>query len=424
MQEHHNKDWFIQSRYGLLVQYGLYSLIGRGEWVMNREGIPRQEYAALKDSFRAEKMDLNELCRRAVDWGMKYVVFTAKHHEGFCLYDSELTDFKSTNSPAKRDLISEYVQACRDHGLKVGIYFSLNDWHVTPGPVEALENPEEHYAPFIDFAHGQVRELMSNYGKIDILWYDGWWPYDGEGWRAEEMNAMARQLQPGILVNGRCGLKGDFLTPEKHLTSSREPWETCMPLKESWAWHSGDPDWKRPKDIAEMLRKCSSGCGNLLINTGPKGDGSIPEKATDILEKVGNWLKMNADSIYNTERFECYLRETGDGRSEWNDCGPFTASGNNFFLHARHWPGETLRVAGVRCRVKRVSFLADNRELPFKQHDDILEVTGLPRAVDLSMPVVIRFETDDRPLLYLCPAVRVPQVPHCHYDPLESDIIM
>lgn len=416
-------EWFVNARYGLLVQYGLYSLLGRGEWVMNREGIPRPEYARLKEDFRAEKMDLRALCGRAAEWGMKYIVFTSKHHEGFCLYDSGLTDFKSTNSPAKRDLIAEYAEACREAGLKVGIYFSLNDWHAVPGALEALEDPEGCYGSFIAFVHGQARELMTNYGKIDLMWYDGWWPYDGEGWQAEKLNALARKLQPGILVNGRCGVKGDFLTPEKHLISSREPWEACMPLKDTWAWHGGDNTWKRPMDIAEMLRKCSSGCGNLLVNVGPRGDGSIPEEEVAILDEAGKWLGENSEAVLGTERFELYPRGREDGRSEWNDTGPFTASGNRFYLHIRHWPGENLRLAGIRCRVKRVSWLSGGEELAFEQDEDVVEVKGLPAAFDIFMPRVMKFETQDRPMMYLCPAPRPPSVPHCHYDPVEPDIV-
>jgi len=171
-------EWFQNARYGMFFQYGLYSLLGRGEWVMNKEEIPVADYARLADCFTAEQCDFDALIGRARDaWGMRYATFVAKHHDGFCLYDSKLTDFKVTNSAAKRDLVAEFVAACRKHDMKIGLMFSLNDWSVSPNAVDALERPEACYQPFIDTVHAHCREILTGYGPIDILWYDGWWPY-------------------------------------------------------------------------------------------------------------------------------------------------------------------------------------------------------------------------------------------------------
>lgn len=414
--------WFQEARYGLLIQYGLYSLLGRGEWVMNREAIPVKEYAKLAKRFTAENFDADDLIRRAKGWGMRYVVLATKHHDGFCLYDSKLTDFTAPRTAAKRDLVAEVVSACRKHGLRIGLYHSLGDWSHSPSAVDALEHPSKYYQKFIDFVHGGIREIMTNYGKIDVMWYDGWWPFDGKGWQAEKLNAMVRSLQPGILVNGRCGLKGDFLTPEGHVTSSREPWEACMPIQANWGYHSGDREWKSPKEIAEMLRRASAGCGNLLLNIGPKGDGSIPKEAVACLDRVGRWLKKNGEAIYGTERFEFYMQKREDGRSEWNHNGLFTAKGNNFYWHIRHWPGKKAVLAGVRKKVLEVADLATGKKHPFVQKGDKVEVSGLPVKKDVSMPVVIRFRTEGKPLLYLCGGLREPKASHCHYDPLPSEI--
>lgn len=177
-----DKTWFRNARYGMLVHYGLYSLLGRGEWVMNREEIPVDEYARLADRFTAEKFDADTLIKRAKnDWGMRYATLTTKHHDGFCLYDSKLTDFTTVKTAAKRDLIAEFVEACRKYNIKIGLYFSLNDWSTSPNAVDALEQPDEYYKPFIEYVHGQCREILTNYGPIDILWYDGWWPYNADG---------------------------------------------------------------------------------------------------------------------------------------------------------------------------------------------------------------------------------------------------
>ncbi|MDD3927160.1 MAG: alpha-L-fucosidase [bacterium] len=416
--------WFKEARYGLFIHYGLYALLGRGEWAMNKEGIPREEYARLKDVFTADNFDADDLIRRAKDWGMKYAVLTTKHHEGFCLYDSKLTDFKAPNSPAGRDLVAEFVSACRKHGLKVGLYHTLNDWSAVPGAVDALERPQECYQSFIDYVHGQIREIMTNYGKIDIMWYDGWWPYDGDGWQAERLNAMVRELQPVIAVNGRSGIKGDFVTPEGHVAPSKDPWEACITLNDHWGWHRGDDNWKSPKEVAEMLRKCSAGHGNLLLNIGLKGDGSIPEKAVECLYPVGEWLKVNEEAIFGTDRFDFSLRESTKGRADWAHSGQFTASGNNFYWHIRCWPGSTLRVNGVRCTVTEVTDLSTGKNHPFSQEGEMIKVEGFPEQVDTSMPVVIRFRTEEKPLLYLCGGCREPGVPHCRYDPMPSDILI
>jgi len=415
-------EWFLNARYGLFIHYGLYSLLGRGEWVMNKEEIPLEQYRKLADKFTAEKFDADDLMRRAKKWGMRYAVLTTKHHDGFCLYDSKLTDFSAPKTACGRDLVREFVEACRKQGLKIGLYHTLNDWSASPNAVDALERPEECYEMFIDFVHGQIREIMSNYGKIDVMWYDGWWPFDGKGWQAEKLNEMVRGLQPGILVNGRCGLKGDFETPEQHITSFREPWEAAVTLNNNWGYHAGDDNWKSAGTVAGMLRKCASGCGNLLLNIGPKGDGSIPEESIRILDEVGAWLEANGEAIYDTERFEYNLQERGDARADWTHHGNFTARGNNFYLHITSWPGKELTIAGVENKVKEVTMLSTSKTFSFAQDAGKVVVTNLPEVTDTTMPVVIRFKTDGKPSIYKCGGLRTPNVPHCRYDPLPSDL--
>jgi alpha-L-fucosidase len=416
-------EWFRNARYGLFIHYGLYSLLERGEWVMNREEIPVEEYSQLTDKFTAENFDADDLLGRAKnDWGMRYAVLTTKHHEGFCLYDSSLTDFKATRSAAKRDLVAEFVEACRKHDMRIGLYHSLNDWSSNPDAVDALERPEECYQKFIDFVHGQIRDLLKRYGKIDVMWYDGWWPFDGEGWQAEKLNAMVRELQPGILVNGRCGLPGDFDTPEQHMKSSKQMWEACMTLNNSWGWHSGDHNWKSPKQIAVMLRQAAAGEGNLLLNVGPMPDGAIPQPSIEILNRVGEWLKINGEAIYDTERFDVDPRIRGDARADWTNHGGYTASGNRFYLHVHNWPGKTLTLTGIECKVSSVKNLEIGEDYEFVQDGGKVVVSGLPADCYTTMPVVLRFTTEDRPCIYKTGGLRVPIVPHCRYDPIEPDI--
>ena len=420
-----NKNWFENARYGLFIHYGLYSLLGRGEWVMNKEQIPVKEYVTLAQQFTAEKFDANDLIRRAKnDWGMRYAVLTTKHHEGFCLYDSKLTKFTTSKTAAKRDLVAEFVNACNTHNFKIGLYHSLNDWSISPNATDALERPKECYQKFIDFVHGQIREIMSNYGKIDIMWYDGWWPFDGSetGWQAEKLNAMARSLQSGILVNGRCGLHGDFSTPEGHISATQGMWESCMTLNNNWGYHSGDNNWKSPKAVAQMLRQAAGGNGNLLLNIGPKPDGSVPKQCINILDTVGQWLEANGESIYDSERFEvdAYTRS---GRSDWSHHGTYTSRGNNFYIHLHSWPGRELILTGVECKVTDIEFLATRQKIHFTQNGKKLIIELDPDEYDSSMPTVIHFTTADEPRIYRSGGHYDPKSPHCRYDPVPSEIV-
>ncbi|MBN1672840.1 MAG: alpha-L-fucosidase [Kiritimatiellae bacterium] len=417
-----DSGWFENARYGLFIHYGLYSLLGRGEWVMNREQIPVDAYAKLADRFTAEQFDAEALIGRArKDWGMRYVTFTCKHHDGFCLYDSSVTDFNSAKTACGRDLVAEVVEACRKHGMKIALYHSLNDWSTSPNAVDALENPDDGYEPFIAFVHGQIREIMTRYGKIDVMWYDGWWPFDAKGWRAKKLNAMVRELQPGILVNGRCGIPGDFATPERHLTASAGMWEACMTLNDSWGFHKGDENWKSPKQIAGMLRQAAAGAGNLLLNVGPKGDGSIPDAAGEILDRVGAWLRINGEAIYDSDRFDFDYNRRGAHRADWTHSGKFTARGNNIYVHMTNWPGAEFVVSGVECEVTDVRVLG-GESCAFTLEDGVLRISGLPESADTTMPVVLRLKTNDTPMIYRCGGHRNPRVPHWRYDPCPSDI--
>ena len=219
--------WWRDATFGMFIHWGLYSIPGRGEWVMNRENIPVTEYEKLAWQFNPRHFDPRAWARLAKDAGMKYMVLTTKHHEGFCLWDSKLTDFTSVRTAARRDLVREFAEACRAEGLKVGFYFSLMDWHHPDGDGRGIEDAAARER-FIAFVHGQVRELMSHYGRVDILWYDVPWPYDAAGWQSEKLNAMVRELQPHILINNRSGLPEDFGTPEQQVKpeSADRDWET------------------------------------------------------------------------------------------------------------------------------------------------------------------------------------------------------
>jgi len=417
------KTWFTEARYGLVVHYGLYSLLERGEWVLNREQLPPDEYRMLARRFTAEKFDADAICKLAVRAGMRYIVFITMHHDGFRLYDSALSDFSTVKTAAGRDLVAEIIEAARRHGLRIGLYHSLNNWNDQPDAVAALED-RGAYEIFIKNTFDRIRELVTRYNPIDVLWYDGWWPFNAEGWRGEEMNAMVRAIQPHILFNGRNGLPGDFATPEGHLGAPRpwRPWEACMTLNNSWGYHRGDHDWKRPAQVVEMLATCAQGRGNLLMNIGPRGDGSIPEESVRVLETVGDWLSRYGECIFETDQFTFDLRERGEHRGDWSFYGPFTARGNALYWLVQRWPGETATFAGLECRVLKATLLGTNRPLSFTQTGGRVTTSGLPDTPPDPVCSVIRYDCDRPPVMYLTGGLRVPQAPHPHYDPCPSDI--
>ncbi len=417
-------NWFAEARYGLFIHYGLYSLLARGEWVWNREEIPREEYKHLVARFTAERFDADSLCRMAVDAGMRYVVLTTMHHEGFRLYPTELSDFHIGNSGATgRDLVSEVIAAARKHHLKVGLYHSLNNWYDQPDSVAALEDPTA-YEKFISATHRRIRELVTRYNPIDILWYDGWWPFNADGWQAEKMNAMVREIQPHILINGRNGLPGDFATPEQHLSAPNpwRHWEACVTMNESWSYHAGDREWKTGSQLLDMLVRCAQGNGNLLLNVGPTPDGVVPEPCTRALKQVGEWLRKNGEAIYDTERFTFDLQERGDHRGDWNSYGPMTVKANALYWLICRPHGDTATLGGLENKVLSVHCLDNGEALPFTQTGTRVRISHVPAVDESGLWPALKIECDGPPVVYQSGGLRIPKVPHPHYDPCPSDI--
>jgi alpha-L-fucosidase len=421
--EANRTEWFVKARFGLFIHFGLYSMLARGEWVMNKERISREEYCKLADSFDPVNFDADQLCAVAKAAGMTYVVFTTMHHEGYRMYDSGLTDFCSTKTFCRRDFTSEIISAARKYGLKVGLYHTLNNWHDQPDAVDALEDKTK-YLEFIEILFARIRELLTKYKPVDILWYDGWWPFNAEGWQAEKMNEMARSIQPHIIINGRNGLPGDFSTPEGHMSkpSPWNPWETCMTLNDSWGYHKGDNNWKSVRDIIKMLAQAANGRGNLLLNIGPMGDGSIPEVSLKILERLTAWMKINREALFNTDLFYCDPYRRSDGWSDFNPHGTLTASGNNLYLLATNWMGSKCVLNGLETPVRAVSILGSMQEYPFHWQDNLLTIDQLPETALDEDCTVIKIECVGMPKVYNCGGTRVPNVDHPRYDPCPSDI--
>lgn len=420
-----NVEDFVSFRFGMFIHYGLYSLLERGEWVMNRESMAPAELKRLAADFRAEAFDAEALCDLAVRAGMRYIVFTSMHHEGFLLYRSELSDFSSWHF-CQRDLCAEVISAARKRGLVVGLYHSLNNWISNPDAVDALESPEAH-EQFISDTHARVEELVRNY-DFDILWYDGWWPFDGEGWRGEELNAKLRVIRPGLLFNPRNGAEGDFVTPEGHLSAPRpwRPWEGCMTLNDSWGYHRGDDNWKSPKDIIKLLCKAAAGNGNLLLNIGPRGDGSIPEDAIRILHQVGDWMTECGECLQRNVVFRHSMMDREpDDIGDWCHHGPMTANEDVLFMISTSWPGAEWTISGLSADVMSVDLLPGQIPVAVERKAaGVFRFHGLPKNSPNKLAPVFRIRCDRQPVLIKCGGMRIPKVPHPVYDPLPSDILI
>jgi alpha-L-fucosidase len=297
-------EWWHQAKFGMFIHWGLYSVIGQHEWAKEMEGVPIPQYEILAKHFHPKPNAARDWARLAKRAGQRYMVMTSKHHEGFCNFATKLTNYNAAQQGPGRDLVAEFVEAAHAEGLRAGFYYSLMDWHHPDGAKCATD--EAARRRFVDYTHGLIHELMSNYGKIDVLWYDVAWPLSAEEWESEKMNAMVFGLQPDIIVNNRNLLPGDFSTPEQHIQASEagRAWETCMTLNDSWGFNRGDDAWKSPKEIVGNLATCSAGGGNYLLNIGPMPDGSVPPESDRILSEVGAWLDTNGKAIYNTDRFQ------------------------------------------------------------------------------------------------------------------------
>ncbi|TDC80274.1 alpha-L-fucosidase [Streptomyces hainanensis] len=406
--------WFTHDRFGMFVHWGLYSLPARHEWVMNRERRTVEDYERYLHRFEPDLYDPRAWARAAKEAGMRYVVLTTKHHEGFCLWDSKLTDYTSTHTPIGRDLVAEFVEAVRAEGLKVGFYHSLIDWHhpdfTVDGhhprrdePREVVEklNEGRDMARYRAYLHGQVEELLTGYGKIDYLFYDFsyrqddhhdvWGGKGADDWGSEELLALTRRLQPGIVVNDRLDIPGDFVTPEQYqpdrpmeVDGVPVPWEACQTLNGSWGYDRDNHHVKSVDLLVRMLIDGVSKNGNMLLNVGPTGRGELDPTALATLEGIGAWMRRHERSI----------RGAGPATFTAPPDARYTRRGDRLYLHLFTWPFEHLHLPGLAGKVAYAQFLHDASELAHREiAPDIKAVTtgigGQPAGtLTLTLPVV------------------------------------
>ncbi len=382
-------QWWREARFGMFIHFGAYAVPARGEWVKSNERMTTDRYQQYIDIFNPVDFDAKAWAKTAKAAGMKYAVLTAKHHDGFCMFDSKLTDYKLSTRFGGRDLVREFLDAFRAEGLKVGLYYSVIDWHHPdyPNVGNHPQRDDKEYAKrtfnwenYLKYMHGQVEELVRDYGKLDIMWFDySFDEYTGEKWKARELVSMARKYQPDIILDNRLEINqgmatgqrtvsslGDFETPEQGIPDAPLvdkygnpiPWETCLTLNNNWGYCESDKNWKSPELVIHSLVNCVSKNGNLLLNVGPDARGRIPEESVQILKEVGKWMADNSESIYGCGA--CRL-----SKPEW---GCYTRKGNNLYAHWMFSNLGQLNTRGVPAdKVKSVTLLKSGAELTYQE---------------------------------------------------------
>jgi len=395
--------WWHEAKFGMFIHWGLYSLIGHHEWAMEMEGIPVPQYEELAKLFKPQPNAARAWAKLAKQAGQRYMVMTTKHHEGFCNWDTKLTNYCAPKQGPGRDLVAEYVEAARAEGLRVGFYYSLMDWHHPDGA--RCANDERARKRFVEYTHALIRELLTNYGKIDILWYDVAWPLNAEQWESKKMNEMVFRLQPDIIVNNRNRLPGDFSTPEQEIRAEEggRAWESCMTMNDSWGYTVADDAWKDTKTIVRNLVTCANGGGNYLLNIGPKPDGSVPEQSVDVLTEVGKWIGKNGPTIYESE--PC--------KADWHTFAGYTRKGNTLYIHVHFWPAQTVgtraldfydpatvvAIGGLRTKIKSARLFASGKKVDFVQDGVSVRFTGLPLEAPDQPITVIEAECESEPII-------------------------
>jgi len=396
------RAWFNEAKFGLFVHWGLYAVPARNNkgpyvsWMMNNEGIPVEDYEKYADQFKPTKFDPAEWMRILKSAGMRYLILTSKHHEGFCMFDSKLTDYDAVDRAAKRDFVRELIAAARAAGVKIGFYYSTLDWHQPDYKADLAKYVRE-------YMHPQVRELCTNYGPIDCVWFDGEWDHPAATWRADELVGMIRKLQPDAVINDRLG-KGergksqlcDFYTREQpsEIRKATEfekkrpyPWEACLTIGTSWGYKKGDAPLKSARDLIRTLVDVASRGGNVLLNVGPTADGEIPAPFVSRLKEIGDWLAKNGESIYGTYSRDPFVVQLPAGSLK---------KGSRLYIHLDSQPGSTLKLPGLQNEIKRAWFLKTGAPL---DSDNASKTVALPEALPDETVTTVGVELDGEPVV-------------------------
>jgi alpha-L-fucosidase len=404
-------SWFVNDRFGMFIHWGLYALPARHEWVKNQERIKDLDYQKYFSHFNPDLLDPRVWAKAAKEAGMKYFVITSKHHEGFCLWDSQFTDYKVTNTPYGKDILHQVVDAFRAEGLRVGFYYSLLDWHHPDFPIDGLHpmrdsedieplNQGRDISLYAAYMRNQVRELLTEFAPVDILWLDFSYPIHlyrglpGKGrndWQSEELYKLVRDLAPRIIMNNRLDYEvvpPDIYTPEQvqpaewvKVNGKPVVWEACQTFSGSWGYHRDETTWKNSEQLIQMLINTVACGGNLLMNVGPTGRGAFDKRAMKALSAYAEWMRLHSRSIYGCTQSE--FLSPADVR--------YTQNGNRLFVHVFTWPFRQLILPGLAGKVEYIQLLNDASEIPFRKLGDQTNFDQAPPVGDnivLSLPVV------------------------------------
>lgn len=378
--------WFDTARFGMFVhwshccQHGCelsWPLVGGVAALPAAKRLTVDEYHSTAATFNPQGYDPAQLAKIARQTGMQYAILTAKHHDGYAMYHTRQNDFSVAHSPYGKDITRMFLDAMRAEGLRVGLYFSLIDWHHSDYPAfrdadrpyvwnQWRRSSPEEWERFLGFMFNQIRELLTDYGKIDIIWFDGGWERTAEEWKAEELAQMIRSLQPDILINDRLPGQGDYDTPEQFVPPQLpdRAWETCMTINESWGYNPDDKQLKSSRQLIHTLCEVAGRGGNLLLNVGPTADGALPPELLERLSVMEEWMARNGESIVGAQ----------PGLEPWQFYGPSTRRGNRIYLHLLLRPYDTVSVRGLPIRrVQSVRVLGSDRALDFATRAPIIE---------------------------------------------------
>lgn len=413
-QKQQRMAWWTNDRFGMFIHWGLYSLPARHEWVKNHERLTNEQYQKYFNIFNPDLFDPKLWAKQAKAAGMRYAVLTTKHHEGFCLFDSKYTDYKATNTPAKRDLVREYVNAFRAEGIKVGFYYSLLDWHHPDYTIDnnhpqrplngsdtayARLNKGRDMAKYREYLRHQITELLTNYGKIDILWVDfSFFDKNGHGkgkddWGSVELLKLIRKLQPGIIVNNRLGLQeykdgGDFETPEQVKPAVLEKyrgkvWETCQTFSGSWGYYRDENTWKTHRQLLDLLITSVSNGGNLILNVGPTARGEFDYRAKSALDSLAIWMHSNSKAIYGCTYAPATFKAPDDTKLTYN------AATKRLYVHVYNYPANgKLSLPDYKGKIKYAQFLHDDSEIKFAEVGNDIELTLPVKKPGFDIPVI------------------------------------
>jgi alpha-L-fucosidase len=410
-QKKERMAWWTNDRFGMFIHWGLYALPARHEWVKNQERITDENYQKYFDNFNPDMYNPREWAKMAKAAGMKYAVITTKHHEGFCLFDSKFTDYKATKTQYGKDLLKEWVDAFRAEGLKIGFYYSLIDWHHPDFTVDRVHpqrtddkaklaelNKNRDMGKYREYLHNQVRELLTNYGKVDMLWLDFSYPgengKDNKDWDSEKLIKMVRQLQPSILVNDRLDLKDyedgwDFTTPEQYkvakwpeVNGKKVAWETCQTFSGSWGYFRDEHTWKDTKQLLVLLIESVSKGGNLLLNVGPTARGTFDERAESALNSMGEWMKLNNRSVYGC------TQAPEEFKAPENSLLTYNPKTNRLYIHLLDYPLQNFNLPDYAGKIKYAQFLHDASEIKITaRYGHGMKEGENPTDINLSLPV-------------------------------------